>query len=293
MGQSASQTRLRSALHQRSTRPIRLVSWPIVWYSAIQTKLKKSPTANLSPFLQQQAASYGQLVANLAATQNIENHSDDSDCPDPSSELSGLLLDVSPDIIHPLDDRVVRVSLRGATSGNLNSSAILSTDIVSGLNEAIQGGEILWRMHNTFVIGLGSSEVVKISTSFDLDEIDNLNYLNSLSLGLPIPLCLGTLRSGRRTYFFMSRAPGQPLERLWPQLKTIHKASIQKQLTNMFSTLRSMPPHGAREEMRIGSFVLGTCKDMRRSQRVSVKPIHMRLNFKDFLYHHHGRTHTS
>lgn len=181
--------------------------------------------------------------------------------------------------------------MRGAATCNLDPSTNLPMDIVAGLNEAIQGGEIIWQLHNTFVIGLGSSEVVKISTSLDLDAIGNLEYLDSLSLGIPIPLCLGTLRSGRRTYLFMSRASGQSLEMMWPQLTTTHKTSIQQQLIQAFSTLRSIPQPTVREEMRIGSFVSGTCKDMRRSQRVSVKPIHTEIDFNDFLCHHHGRTH--
>ncbi|EFZ02052.1 Protein kinase-like domain protein [Metarhizium robertsii ARSEF 23] len=259
----------------------------------IQTKLKRNPATNLSPFLRQQSESYDEFVANLAAGQNAESDSEDEDCPDLSNELCGLVLGGSPEIIHALHDRVLELSSGGATTCNLDNSKNLPMNIVAGLNEAIQGGQVLWRLHDTFVIGLGSSEVVKISTSLDLDEISNLEYLNSLSLGIPIPLCLGALRSGRRVYLFMSRASGQPLEMVWPQLTPLHKTSIQQQLIQMFTTLRSIPPSTAREEMKIGSFASGICKDTRRCQRVSVRPIYNEIDFNDFLCHEEKRTQTA
>lgn len=88
----------------------------------IQTKLKKNPTTNLSPFLRQQSESYDEFVANLAAAQNIESDSEDEDCPDLSNELCGLVLGGSPKIIHGLHDRVVKLASRGATTRNLDYS---------------------------------------------------------------------------------------------------------------------------------------------------------------------------
>ncbi|KAK2591821.1 hypothetical protein QQS21_010489 [Conoideocrella luteorostrata] len=87
-----------------------------------QTKLKKNRTTNVSSILKQQAASYDQLVANLATARNAEKHGEDNDYPDLSNELCGLLLDGSPDIIRPLDDRVVKLSLRATATCNHDPS---------------------------------------------------------------------------------------------------------------------------------------------------------------------------
>ncbi|KAF2026738.1 hypothetical protein EK21DRAFT_103008 [Setomelanomma holmii] len=103
----------------------------------------------------------------------------------------------------------------------------------------IRGGKILFQLHHTFVIGIGPSHVVKVALSLDPDHIDNTQYLATHIPELPIPHCLGVLRSGRRTYLSMSRAPGTTLESVWPELSTTQKTSVQEQLNSLFRLLRT------------------------------------------------------
>lgn len=185
-------------------------------------------------------------------------------------ESRWLLLQHSAEVLHPFDASVMRITLGTAQGNDHRQSATLTEDAVAGLNTAMQQGQVLWKMHSTRVIALSLSEVVKISISLELDEISNLQYMNSLSLHIPVPRHLGTLKSGERTYFFMSRAPGQTLEKLWPTLTTPHKTSVQEQLAKMLSSLRSIPTLNPVEESgihRFGSFVSGTCRDVRRNSR--------------------------
>lgn len=107
---------------------------------------------------------------------------------------------------------------------------------------------------------------------------------------IPVPTCLGCFKSGRRTYFFMSRADGVTLESMWPLLSVDHKTSIQGQLNSIFTALRStpLPPVQAKLEtgaIKFGNFLSTTCKHMRRQARVSKVPITSEVEFNDFLCH--------
>lgn len=264
----------------------------------IQKKMTTEPTSNHSSFLHQRVEAYDRLASRLAETQFSEPSVEKQPAPlMPDAEIRWLLLGASPEVVHALDATILNIA-RGNTlddsSGHL-TTATLPEDEVARLNAALRDGQVLWQLHSTHVIALGTSVAVKISISLEMDEISNLRYLNSMSLDIPIPKHLGTLKSGHRTYFFMSLVPGQTLERLWPNLDKQHKTSVQQQLAAMLSSLRSIPPpiigdHGS--AFRIGSFVSGTCRDVRRISRSCETPIITEAAFNEFLCRHQGRTQT-
>ncbi|KAJ3499534.1 hypothetical protein NLG97_g243 [Lecanicillium saksenae] len=264
--------------------------------SHIQDKLTDDPASNHSDFLHQRAEAYDQLISSLSQVDAAKFLTEQRPQPvEPDPESRWLLLKQSAEVLHPLDASVMRIALGTARRNDHRQSATLTEDAVAGLNMAMQQGQVLWKLHSTRVIALSSSEVVKISISLEMDEISNLQYLNSLSLDIPVPRHLGTLKSGERTYLFMSRAPGQTLEELWPTLATLHKSSVQEQLAKMLSSLRSIPPPSTGQECglhRIGSFVAGTCRDVRRISRYCETPIYTETAFNEFLCRHQGRTRT-
>lgn len=237
----------------------------------LQDKLTADPTANNSAFLHERAQAYDQLVSSLARLHVTQPTPERWLQPvEPDLESRWLLLQQPTEVVHRLDASVIKIA-RGTAQAHGEDHgppATLSEDAVAALNTALQQGTVLWKLHSTHVIALSSSEAVKISISLEMDEISNLQYLNSLSLDIPTPRHLGTLKSGERTYFFMSRVPGQTLEKLWPTLTTVHKKSVQEQLAKMLSSLRSIPSPNPGGVHRIGSFVSGTCRDMRRISRV-------------------------
>lgn len=262
----------------------------------LQDKLNADPTANHSAFLHERAQAYDQLVSRLAQVHITQARSEWPPEPvEPDPESRWLLLQQPTEVVHRLDASVIKIT-RGTAQAHDDDhgpSATLSEDAVAALNTALQKGTVLWKLHSTYVIALSSSEAVKISISLEMDEISNLQYLNSLSLDIPTPQHLGTLKSGERTYFFMSRVPGQTLEKLCPTLTTVHKKSVQEQLAKMLSSLRSIPSPNPGGVHRIGSFVSGTCRDMRRISRVCESPLHTEAAFNEFLCRHEGRMRTA
>ncbi|KAM5350200.1 hypothetical protein ACJ41O_006705 [Fusarium nematophilum] len=174
------------------------------------------------------------------------------------------------------------------TKGNLPT-------VPQGLNEAMKAGQALWFLHDTFILSIGASTVVKVGRSLDPDGITNLQYTNARAPEVPTPACLGSLVSGQRTYVFMSKAEGMTLETVWAQLSTAQKLSVQEQLNTMFSALRAKSPDSEGDDkgtVRIGSFVPGTCKDMRRWHRVCEETVRCEGAFNDFLCSEPGRTDT-
>jgi hypothetical protein len=266
----------------------------------LSSKIKANPTVDLSNLLLQQCNSYPELRRNLAqaastkasAPEYVEESKKDGD--DRQFDFSHLLLCGEVEVTCPLGKPIV--SLANATDdvSNLMSGEIRPS-LVSGLNGAIESGEILWNLHDTVVLDIGASLAVKIGASLDPDGITNLQHINAHAPDVPTPLLLGALESDRRTYVFMSRAEGVTLESVWPQLSTTDKLSVQQQLNGIFRTLRAYSPGlsvDGDDRPRIGSFVSGTCKDMRRMLRTSDVPIHDEEDFNDFLCRQSQRTQT-
>lgn len=136
-------------------------------------------------------------------------------------------------------------------------------------------------------MGLGPDIAPKYGPSMDLDHVFNLQYLRSSFPGIPSPDTLGAFRSGRSTYFFMSRAPGVTLESIWPDLTQSHKLSVWKQLNGIFQTLRAVKPEISDSRFRLGSFATWICKDTRRGQRVCNELVQTEAQFNDLLLSRH------
>ncbi|KAK4184851.1 hypothetical protein QBC35DRAFT_525303 [Podospora australis] len=156
------------------------------------------------------------------------------------------------------------------------------------LNKAIKHGEVLWELHGKYVLAIGEAAVVKISHGpVDSDIIGNLHYINTYAPQVPTPTLLRALTSGNRTYLFMTMAAGVTLESIWPELSSLQKLSVQSQLNEILSVLRSnkvpdTTPLAGRVAPRIGTFTHGTCRDTRRLQRVANGPICNESEFNDF-----------
>ncbi|POR31015.1 Uncharacterized protein TPAR_08761 [Tolypocladium paradoxum] len=257
------------------------------------SKIRGDPAIDLSQFLKQQSTAYPRLRDSLAqighrrtsvCEPKAETDSKKDGGRSSDAELRGILVEGDVVVADALHDRIRAL----AGMSNSNDAGNFAT-----LNQVMKDGQMLWNLHGTFVLGLGAAEVVKIGEGLDPDGITNLQYVNTHVPEVPTPLYLGSLTCNHRTYIFMSRAEGVALDTLWPELSIRHKQSIQEQLNTIFRALRakSLELHQSGEGARkIGSFSSATCKDTRRSQRVSPSPIHSEAEFNDFLCHEPRRT---
>lgn len=268
----------------------------------LSSRIKANPTVGLSHLLQQQFNTYPKLRSSLAqaasrkdaASTSVEKSKEGGD--DRQSDSPGLLLCGEVEVTCPLGKQILCLADATEDVPSLVSGEV-HPSLVSGLNGAIESGEMLWSLHDTVVVGIGASLAVKIGTSLDPDGITNLQHINAHAHApnVPTPSLLGALRSDRRTYVFMSRAEGVTLESVWPRLSTTHKLSVQLQLNDIFRALRASVPGPSvdgEDRPRIGSFVLGTCKDMRRILRTSEGPIRSEEDFNGFLCRQSHRTET-
>ncbi|KAL2160757.1 hypothetical protein VTH06DRAFT_954 [Thermothelomyces fergusii] len=257
----------------------------------LASKLKADPAADLTQTLKQQADAYPQLRRGLeqaarekaAARGSGSGSESESRSAGPSdTQLRPFFAEGPVEIIHALDRRIT--ALLGLTDPQ--NAAELATRV----NEAIEHAEVLWRLHETVVLGLGPSVVVKIGTSLDADEVENLRYINAHVPDVPAPSSLGCLRAGRKTYHFMSRAAGVTLESVWADLSAEHKASVKAQLDSVFCSLRKERGGGGSSSQKyFGGFVSAICKDTRRHQRLSEPRIQTETQFNDFLCRKPGR----
>jgi len=259
--------------------------------SQLTSMVSRDSAADISEVLKREATAYPRLVDELAVAFNSspvdETHNEDHQ----SSVATGLLdlpVDGSVKVTHSLDQSVL--DLVHAISECDEVLSHISKEMAAAFNQLMRGGEILFQLHDTFVIEIGPSHVVKVAQSLDPDHINNIQYVATHVPGLPIPHCLGVLRSDQRTYLFMSRATDTTLESVWPDLSVTQKTSVQQQLNSLFQLLRTPTAEDSGSDVRLGGFTSGLCKDLRRTQRVSSAHLRTEAEFNDFLLQHPKKT---
>lgn len=171
----------------------------------------------------------------------------------------------------------------------------LISAIMPKLHQLTRTGEVLFSLHDTSVISLGTTEVLKMGTSLNTEGIANLQFVNIHLPQIPSPRFLGSLESQEQTCIFMSRGKGETLESVWPQLSHADKRSVQAQLNSMFHALRAALPDATGYDFKgIGGFASGVCQDMRRWLR-KCEGLASEAQLNDFLCGHQDsrRTQTS
>ena len=257
----------------------------------LTSMVSNDSAADISEVLRREVTAYSRLVDDLAvAFASASNNKTLNGDPQPSvaTGLLDLPVDGSVKVIRSLDRTVL--DLAHATQEYDEFPSHVPKEIAATLNQVIRSGKTLFQLHHSFVIEIGPSHVVKVAMSLDPDHIDNIEYLAAHVPELPIPRCLGVLRSGQRTYLFMSRALGTTLESIWPELSTTQKISVQKQLNSSLRLLRNQTARDSESDVRLGSFVSGLCKDIRRAHRVSSGILRTEAEFNDFLLEHPNKT---
>lgn len=257
----------------------------------LTSMVSNDSAADISEVLRREATAYPRLVDELAvAFGSASNDKTPNGDPQPSVAIG--LLDLPVDgpvkVIRSLDRSIL--DLAHVTQEYEEPPSHLPKETAATLHQVIRGGKILFQLHDPFVIDIGPSHVVKVALSLDPDHIDNTQYLAAHVPELPIPHCLGVLRSDQRTYLFMSRALDTTLESVWPELSTTQKLSVQEQLNSLFRLLRTRTAENSESGVRLGGFVSGLCKDIRRAHRTSSRPLRTEAEFNDFLLHHPNKT---
>lgn len=257
----------------------------------LNRKLQADPTADLSSILEQQASQYPELRNGLAqdardaATKAMKRQDDQIS----TTEVQDSLKDDAIKVSHPLCRELLAFA---GLEGQVTDDELVSA-LMPKLHRLMRaGGHILFSLHDTSVLSLSETEVVKIgSTSLNPEGITNLHYINSHLPQIPSPKFLGSLMSRQRIYVFMSRGKGTTLEELWPQLQVADKQSVQKQLNDIFRVLRATQLRPDDNPRKIGGFMSGLCQDMRRWPR-SCEDLSTEAEFNDFLCRHENTRRT-
>lgn len=153
--------------------------------------------------------------------------------------------------------------------------------IRSRLLDLLQKGTILHQLFSKSVLRIAPEIVVKISRKKDVTELANLQHILACSQEIPIPAPLGMILINSTSYAFTSFVPGIPLDRIWTDMKPLHKAKIKLQLETIFRELRALPIPSEEGYLEGGSPLL--CKDTRRWTRTSSSIIENETQFNEFL----------
>ena len=188
---------------------------------------------------------------------------------------SKLSRHASPSVLFPLSESVKTVL----------SCDEQSPSFADNLVRIAHEADFLWESRwpgLKMVLKCGSSIALKIMLNMDdTTEYTSLQYLREKKPTIPVPEPLGLVRLGDQFMMFMSLVHGQNLEKAWPQLGETMKRSVQCQLDNIFTDLRSLPYP---REKPFGGVGWEGCKDLRRQTRRSEVAIWTVRQFDDWQF---------
>jgi len=153
----------------------------------------------------------------------------------------------------------------------LQNDRPLSETLIDLLDESEVLYKSVWAA-SVMVFRVKETFAVKVLANEDnaSTEHQSLTYLREHLPGFPVPQPHGLLRFGIYSLLFTSFVPGINLETAWSQLSDSEKQSISAQLNALLSQMRSLPfPDGT----TVGGVGGLPCRDIRRTTRVSRKPI--------------------
>jgi len=87
---------------------------------------------------------------------------------------------------------------------------------------------------------LNDKLVAKFGRGINVAEGQALLYLERHAPEVPAPRLHAMFRDGEEVFLVMDRAPGVPLEALWPTLTEAEKASVTAKLGNIFDYMRQV-----------------------------------------------------
>jgi hypothetical protein len=186
-------------------------------------------------------------------------------------------------IPEPIGEVCVILPISDAVKNLLNIEYIGETckEVRDTLWRHLRQGEILHQgIHNSrWIIKISDVLVVKCGPAVDICELQTLDCLSPFREQIPSPESFGALSIGTWHYLFMSYVEGTPLVKVWPELSSELKASVQSQLEQIICHLRKIPIPSE----YIGSGSPPRCKDLRRLLRIAESEIKSEVDFNTFL----------
>ncbi|KAL5332705.1 hypothetical protein BJX70DRAFT_383341 [Aspergillus crustosus] len=262
--------------------------------SDISMKIKTYPSMDMTEILEQKLKTYPTLrqVFLESALQPVGSSMPCAEPPSPPAGLRDIFrIPFNAKVLRPLGAAV----LQAAQLQNTQDASDLSL-LLSRLNDRIDKCKIIWQLGSTAVLGLDSQLVMKVGQDIDVGHIPTLDYIKKQAPQLPIPEFYGILQQadGNRTFVFMTRVPGEPLDSKWRSLNSNQKASISEQLNAIVRGFRyiSAPPS---EDPRavLGGGSPRRCKDARRQLHIADGPISNEAEFNKFIASNPQRRNTS
>ncbi|EEQ28072.1 putative arabinan endo-1,5-alpha-L-arabinosidase [Microsporum canis] len=142
------------------------------------------------------------------------------------------------EIIFPLSDEVVSLLLQYSDK----DGELVGKQLVISLKQLIWESPKIWESAVRGVVLKCSDNVALkvIRQHPDYTEYTTLQYLAEKLPEIPVPSTYGVIRFKPFTAYFMSYIPSMTLAEAWPSLNHEGKTSVQEQLEEIFSKLRTL-----------------------------------------------------
>ncbi|KAJ0418480.1 kinase-like domain-containing protein [Aspergillus carlsbadensis] len=262
----------------------------------ISTKIKSYPSMDMTAILEQKLKTYPTLrqVFTKSALKAASSSTARAEPPRPPADpRDEFRIPLDAKVLRPLDAAVLQTAQVQVQDTQDASDLSL---VLARLNDRVQESEVIWQLGSSAVLGLDSRLVMKVGQDIDISHIPTLDYVKQQAPRLPIPEIHGVVQQadGNRTFVFMTRIAGEPLDSKWRSLDRIQKASISEQLDTIMRGFRLLPaPPSDDPRAVLGGGNPRRCKDARRQLRTADEPITNESTFNEFIASNPQRSNSS
>jgi aminoglycoside phosphotransferase len=187
-------------------------------------------------------------------------------------------------IVFPLSSTVIALITKYSKGSPNDPKNALATS----LKQLLLDSPKLWESPARGMVVQCSENIVAkvVIGNGDSTEYTSLRFLAERAPDIPVPRAHGMVALGPFSVIFMSYVPGMTLAQAWSALSQTEKSSIQQQLEDIFSRLRSLQP----DNQNIGGVHGEGAKESRINEIALFKDIRTPQQFSDlqFSARHHG-----
>ncbi|OJJ73694.1 hypothetical protein ASPBRDRAFT_41394 [Aspergillus brasiliensis CBS 101740] len=205
----------------------------------LQDDLRHDPEVNL---LSEFPKNYTRRITMALGAKAASNAEEKHEVKEPEFRERHLDRAETASVIYPLSDKVTALLAQCSRLDGDQFSLSDEKSLVSSLRTLLWTSPQLWQSRIRGMVVKCNEEIVAkvITGNSDYTEYTSMQFLEERAPEIPAPKPHGLVAFGPFRVIFMSYVPGTTLTKAWPNLSHEDKLTIQRQLDDIFCSLRQI-----------------------------------------------------
>ncbi|GKZ29603.1 hypothetical protein AbraIFM66950_005757 [Aspergillus brasiliensis] len=205
----------------------------------LQDDLRHDPEVNL---LSQFPKNYTRRITMALGAKAASNNEQKHEVKEPEFRERHLDRAETATVIYPLSDKVTALLAQCSRPDGDQFSLSDEKSLVSSLRTLLWTSPQLWQSPIRGMVVKCNEEIIAkvITGNSDYTEYTSMQFLEERAPEIPAPKPHGLVAFGPFRVIFMSYVPGTTLTKAWPNLSHEDKLTIQRQLEDIFCSLRQI-----------------------------------------------------